>query len=193
MEEKTPKNQSLLLISVLALLASIVIVIVYVVPKITALKDLSNNVAIKQQELQDGKNKVEALKKATAIIKVARFEMETLGISIPAKENADEAVSQIADAAGKAGLDVESINSSSSQEGSLALVVTSSGSFGNVTGFIENIEKNLRPVRITDYTVASSGDGKVDATINLSVPFLAQNNTDATSTTEGGQTDEQPK
>lgn len=190
MEEKTPKNQPLLLIGALALLASVVVVIVYVVPKISALKDLANKVETKQQELETGKSKVEALKKAAAIIKVARSEMETLGIAVPTKEKADEAVSQIADASGKAGLDVESINASGSQEGSLGLVVTSSGGYGNVTNFIENIEKNLRPVKITSCTVVSNSEGKVDATINLSVPFLAQSEASATSTPQKGQPNE---
>jgi len=175
MEEKNTKNQAVLLASVLALLASVVIVITYIVPQFFSLKNLSNDISSKQSELDQGKNRVSALKSAAAIVKAAHSELETLGIALPASQDSDKAIAQVADAAGRAGLSVGSINSNSVQQGELTLIITGSGSYGNIADFVSNIERNLRPTKVTELSLASNGTN-VDATISLSMPFLSQGN-----------------
>jgi len=189
MEEKAKKGQGMLLISVVALLASFIIVISYLVPKISSLKDLANQVALKEQELETGKAKVEALKKATAIIKVARSEIETLGIAVPSKERADEAVAQIAKIAGDSGLNLQSVNAGAPGGGFINVTVSCEGSFPSVQTFLEKIEKNLRPVKVVDYTVASaSGGASVSSTFNFSMPYVGEETKTDTAKAEEGAT-----
>jgi len=188
MEEKVKKGQGMLLISVVALLGSFIIVITYIVPKISSLKDLANQVAAKEQELETGRSKVEALKKATAIIKIARSEIETLGIAVPSKERADEALAQIAKIASDSGLSLQSVNSGTSGDGFVNITVSCEGSFPSVQTFLEKIERNLRPVKVMDYTVASGTDGgSVSSTFNFSLPYAGGEKKDVT-TEEGSAT-----
>jgi Tfp pilus assembly protein PilO len=171
--EKQKKSQIPTYLSVLALLASFVIVIMFVVPKIAVLKDLSNKVALKESELNAGKQKVEDLKKASALIKTARSEMETLQIAVPTKEKVDEAVAQLSAASNQAGLSIQSITIGTPGAGVASLTVTTEGEFSNTVSFMANVEQILRPASFSDFSVASSQTNSlISATFNIAFPFI---------------------
>lgn len=190
--ENPQKNQSLIYISVLALLIAFILVIIFIVPKIATLKDLSTQVAKKEDELNAGKQKVEDLKRAAALIKTARSEVETMQIAVPTKEKMDEAVAQLSAAATQAGLSIQSVTIGTPSKGMANLTVTTEGEFSNTVSFMSNIEQNLRPATFSDFSLASSqANSLISATFNLSFPFIDESATPTpTATTNGNQTEE---
>jgi len=162
-----------MLISVLALLASLAIVIFLVVPRISEMKELSNNVAAKEAELEAGKNKVAALRNAIQLIKTARRDMEILGIAVPVDKDIAEALVQVNANASNSGVVIEAISAAEGETGNISISATVLGSYEQVMGFLSNTEKSLRPIKIVDYNLIST-EGAVDATFNLLFPYLKE-------------------
>ena len=193
MEEKAPPKSSILQLgAVLALLASFIIVITYLVPQISSIKDGSNRAAAKEQELEAGKKKIQTIKTAVQLIASAKKDIETLGISMPAKAKAEEAVVQVASAASQAGAAVKSITVGDTKGGKVLLSFSTEGKFDQYTTFLDNLEKNLRPMKISDYnmTLNQNDQSLVDSTFNIEFPYV---DTEATATpvsAEGAATKE---
>lgn len=190
--EKQKKSQISTYLSVLALLAAFILVITYIVPKITVLKDLSTQIVAKESELSAGKQKVEDLKKAAGLIKMARSQMETLQIAVPTKEKADEAVAQLSAASSQAGLSIQSITVGTSSGGIATLTVTTEGEFSNTVSFMSAVEQNLRPATFSDFSIASSQtDSVISATFNISIPYINESPSPTPDTsTASNQTEE---
>ncbi len=154
------------------------IVILYIVPKTTDLKNLSQRAAAKQSELEVGRQQVAAIRTATQLIKAARADMDTLGVAIPDKEKAEEALQQLSANASSSEITIKSVTAGTGQaetgqSGALTITVSVSGDFSNTIAFIGNLEKNLRPVKVVDYSIVASGVGALtDTTFNLSFPYL---------------------
>jgi len=172
---KAKLKQTLAAISALALLASILAVIFIIVPKMRDLKSINTQVKTKEQELEAGKAKVAAIKKAAELIRKARKDLETLGIAVPNKEKGEEALLQVASAAGKAEITVKSATISAGGEGRglLSLAVSTSGRYDNTIRFMENLEKSLRPATVSSFNFSpKQGSADVDATFQIALPFV---------------------
>lgn len=166
-------SQFFILIVLLCLLLSLLAVIFLIVPHVSTLKNLSQKVAAKEQELTLGREKVQAIRNASILIKSAQRDIQLLGVAIPEKEKADEALVQVTSAASSAGISVQSAVISPSVNSAVSLTVSASGSYENTVSFIANLEKNLRPVKISDYSLASSSSGQISSTFTISFPYLS--------------------
>lgn len=171
------KKQSQLtsFLSVLALLGAFILIIFVLVPKIRQLSDLSNQAKAKSEQIELKKQEIAAVRQASALIKSAKQEVQTLQIAVPDKEKTEEALAQLSDATASAGLDLTSIGLHGAQDGYVKVSATVFGPFDKVIALMGNLEKNLRPIRVDDYTVTSSeGSADVSTTLNLSFPYLPQ-------------------
>jgi len=190
---KAKLKQTLAAISALALLASILAIIFIVVPKMRDLKSINTKVKAKEQELEAGKAKVAAVKKAAELIKKARKDLETLGVAVPNSEKAEEALLQVSSAAGEAGITVKSTTISASNEGqnSLNLAVSTTGHYDSTIKFMENLEKSLRPATTDSFNFSPRPEtGDVDATFQISLPYVdeaAMASATATATAQSGE------
>ncbi len=183
-------SQFFVLLVLLCLLMSFLGIIFVIVPHVSTLKNLSQRVAAKEQELVLGEEKVAAVKDAATLIKSAQRDIQLLGVAIPEKQKADEALVQATTAASAAGISVQNVVISPSETSAIVLTLSASGSYQNTITFIADLEKNLRPVKITDYSLTSSSSGgQVNSTFTISFPYL--NIPSPTATTGSTQTDTQ--
>jgi len=161
-----------MLIGVLALLASLAIIIFLIVPRVSEMRDLSNNIAAKEAELEIGKKKVSSLRSAVQLIKTARRDMEILGVAVPADKDIAEALVQVNANASNSGVVIDAISTSGGEAGNVSINASVKGSYEQIMGFLSNSEKNLRPIKIVDYNLVST-EGTISATFNMLFPYLA--------------------
>lgn len=170
------KNSQFFILAVLvSLLLSILAIIFIIVPNVSSLKDLSNRVAAKEQELILGREKVQAIKEASNVIKSAQRDIQLLGVAVPEKEKADEALVQVTTAATSAGITVDRVVISPTETNSVNFTVSANGSYTDTITFMANLEKNLRPAKISDYSLSSNSLGsQVNSTFTVSFPYLPE-------------------
>jgi len=169
------KTQLPTLISVLALFVAVLLVIFFIVPKTSELKVKSTEVAAKRQELELGKKKVVAIREAIKLIASAKKEVDALNVSIPRSPSADEALVQIQEMAAQAQVTIMSASVGSTSDGYQSIPVTISGSYLNILSFLEKMLENLRPVKISGFTLASEREmSQVTLSVNLEFPYLEQ-------------------
>lgn len=170
------KNPQFFILAVLlSLLLSILGVIFVIVPRVSSLKELAGQVAAKEQELILGREKVQAVREAAMLLNSAKRDIELLGVAIPEKEKADEALVQVTTAASTADVNVDRVVISPSETNSVIFTVSASGGYENTVSLIANLEKNLRPAKITDYSLSSNSSGaQVNSTFTISFPYLPE-------------------
>lgn len=177
----------------MALLVAIGAVAFVIVPQLSSLRDTSNQVLAKDNELKAGQDKVAAIKQSAQLIVAAKKDIDLLGVALPVQENADEALAEAASAASDAGLTVKSISVGEAKEDRVTLAVTTTGNYAQVDKYLQNLQNNLRPVVVDNYNMSadSSGNGALSASFSLSFPYIAQaaaTTTASTQATEGGST-----
>lgn len=171
------KKQSQLIsfISVLALLGAFLLIIFVVTPRVRQLWDLSSQAKGKGEQIALKQQEVESVKEASVLVKGAKQEVEMLQIAVPDKEKAEEALAQLSSATAAAGLKMTSVGLHGAQDGFVKISMSVFGPFDKFIGLMGNLESNLRPIKIDDYTVTSSEDSSdVSASLNLLFPYLPQ-------------------
>lgn len=197
--EKQKKNQNSAL-AVLAMLVAVLVVIFLIVPRVSAIKDLSNQIVDKESQLKQGQAQVDSVKQFAAILKTARADIAALGVAIPTEEKADEAVLQVASAASKAGVNVTSVSvsttsaaapravaatqegaatdqaevtsaTSSASSGSLQVSVSIRGNYGATLDLLKKLEENLRPVTLKNLSIASNAESGSDVDSSFNLDF----------------------
>jgi len=173
MPEDKPKSQIPTLISVVALLVALLLVIFYIVPKTSEIKTKSSEVIVKQQELELGKQKVEAIKTAVKLIATAKKEVDALDVSIPQTPSADEALVQIQAMASGSETTISEATVGSASDGFQEVTATISGSYTNLLSFLEKMQNNLRPVKVSSFNVLFDKEsGDITMSLSLSFPYL---------------------
>lgn len=183
-------SQLVILVVLLALLLSFLGIVFVIVPQISSLKDISNQIAAKQVELSAGRAEVEAVRTAAQLIKSASSDIATLGIAVPNGAKADEALVQVTQAASQAGLTVQNASvGQGDQSGYVAFSVSTEGSYDQTVAFIANLEKSLRPAGIVDYSLSSTEKASViSATFNIKFPYVTQDVAASATVTPTGTT-----
>jgi len=196
--EKTKKSQNSAL-AVLAMLVAIIVVIFVIVPRVSAIRELSNQVTQKESELKAGQAKVEAVKQFALILKTAKNDIDKLGVSIPTEEKADEALLQAASAASSAGVSISSVAIAATSEtvsgstetaasaqqadtaqspaksGILSLTISTRGAYSAMLDYVKKLEENIRPVTIKGVAIAAVADSSdVDGNFTLDFPFVEE-------------------
>lgn len=185
-------TQTPILAAAILLLVALILLIAYIIPKITTLKELNQEISQKEHELAVGKQKVQALRDAAQLIQQAKKEVELLGISIPTKEKAEESLLQITNIATRQNVAVTSA-SFDSAEGLLTMSVTAKGDYNKFVDFFNDINSNIRPVAVSGISFSvNEEDSGLEASFDLSFPYIAEESiTEAniegeTATGEGG-------
>ena len=177
MDQQKKPSQIILLISVFSLLVAILLVIFVIVPKVSELKNVASDVEAKKQELEAGKSKVAATKKAIQTMSSAKRDLDLLGVAIPTQPDPEDALVQVSAAAGKAGVKLSSIAISqgdTSKGSTLGLTFSALGNFDSTIALIDNLEKCLRPITVNDYAISNSeNSGDLGSTFNLKLPYVA--------------------
>lgn len=185
---KPSNTQKIILVSVVALLLSFFIIILYTVPRISNLKSLSTQVAAKEAELEAGLEEVRSVRSAVQLIKTAKSDMATLGIAIPDQEKAEEALAQLGANASSSQLQIKSIAIGAGEASNIGISISTSGSFDQTMTFLSNLEKNLRPIKIANYSLSATEDASlVEASFTLLFPFLPPEPTTQSAENETGE------
>jgi Tfp pilus assembly protein PilO len=179
------KSGSQIYFVLLALLLSFLGIIFVITPKITSLQKVSDEAAASQAELDAGRLKVQAVRDSLQLIKSAQSSISLLGVAVPDQAKADEAVVQAATAASAAGLTLKNASVAEGEAGYVNLTVSADGDYDKVIVFLGNLEKNLRPVKVTDYSLSASGtSGQVSGTFSIGFPYLKESVETQTTTTQ---------
>lgn len=181
-------TQTPVALAALLLLVALVVLIAYIIPQITTLKDLNQSVVQKEQELAVGRQKVQAIRDAVQLIQQAKKELEVLGIAIPTKEKAEESLLQIANIASRQEITVRTATFSSA-EGSLAMNVTAEGDYNKFVDFFNDVNSNIRPAAVTGINFSPNEEtGALQASFDLNFPYIVEETKAAA--TEAGIDDE---
>lgn len=173
MEEDKTKSQLPALIGVLGLLASILLVIFFIVPKTSEIKTLANEVAAKEQELELGKQKVAAIREAVKLITSAKKEVDTLNVSIPKSPSADEALAQMQDIASQSEIKVVEATVGGASDGYQEITITMSGSYSNMVSFLDKMQNNLRPTKVKTINLFYNEETEeISMSLNLMFPYF---------------------
>lgn len=193
MPEDKPKSQIPTLISVLSLLVALLLVIFFIVPKTSEIQAKSSEVLNKKQELELGKQKVAAIREAVKLISSAKREVDTLNVSVPQTPSADEALVQIQEMASKSETTISEATVGSASEGYQELTATISGSYPNLLSFLEKMQNNLRPVKLTSFNVLYNEEsGDIIMSVNLLFPYLGPTEAEQSETATNATTEEVP-
>ncbi len=167
-------TQTPVALAALLLLVALVVLIAYVIPQITTLKDLNQSIVQKEQELAIGKQKVQAIRDAVQLIQQAKKEVEVLGIAIPTKEKAEESLLQIANIASRQEITVKTATFSSA-EGSLAMNVTAEGDYNKFVDFFNDVNSNIRPAAVSGINFSPNEEtGALEASFDVIFPYIAE-------------------
>ena len=193
MEEEKTKSQIPMLIGVMSLLIAILLVIFFIVPKTSEVKTLANEVAVKKQELELGKQKVTAIREAVKLIASAKREIDTLDVSIPQTPSADEALAQVQTIASQSEVKIVETTIGSATDGYQEVTVTISGSYMNLVNYLDKMQNNLRPIKLNAFNLFyNETTSDITMSIDLVFPYLdtseeegQKSNTEESSTGSG--------
>jgi len=170
---KKSKSQMPMLISILALLVALILIGFFIVPKTSEIKELSNEVAKKEQELELGKKKVASIREAIKLMAQAKNDIEKLNIAIPSNPNAEEALVQLQEIASKSGSVIIDSSVGDSNQSTQKIGLTLNGEYSQILDFLSKLKSNMRPVEISNYSMVSNEDESIiTASFNLEYPYL---------------------
>lgn len=180
---KEQKPQNLILITSLLFMIAIAIVAFFIAPKFYEIAKLNKEIKIQNEKYILGQRKIEAIKQASNIMKISLQEINRINVSMPLEKSADEALISIEKIAKDNNLGIKNVQIGKNDDTkSVAPVeVVMEGSFDGITGFLNALKNNLRPVEIDSYIIEPSGD-KLSFSINILFPYfdeqLSQINSD---------------
>lgn len=138
-------------------------------PLITTLKDLNTKIAARSEQITQMESKISNLKYLKGEFAKATADLDLLNIAIPKDSQMPEILMQLAQIAGKSGVQITSINPKSGEGENLS--INTQGDFASISSFIENLEKNLRPItiRAISFTSSKNQEGVSTMTANISL------------------------
>jgi Tfp pilus assembly protein PilO len=187
--ENQSNQQKAMIFAALALLVAFLLIIFYIVPGVGDLKERATTVSNKKQQHDLGVSKVQAIRTAAQAIALAKKQVSLLGVAIPEMQNAEEAVLQISLASKDSSVAVKGISVGSTEvngntsSGALAISVSVTGEYPNIIKLTKALEKNLRPVTISNISISSAdASNEVEAKFDLDFPYLG-----STANTDGSE------
>jgi len=170
------------------LFVALFVLILFLIPKINDIKDLSNQVAQKRAEYEMGLIRVAEAQKASDVIKQAKAESDLLAVALPDAPKAEDAIVALSQAASDAGLSVTSAEVADAKDGILAVSVSTRGTFENTISYLDKLKRNLRPTKIIELNFTSGDGGEINADYSLEFPYLYKSSPSPSTTAspEGG-------
>lgn len=170
---KEQKSQNLTLITSVLFIAAIALVALYIAPKFYEIAKINSQIKLKQEQYNLGIRKIDAIKQAGNVMKISLQEINRINVSMPLEKSADEALIIVEKIAHDNSLDLKNVQIGKSDETkSLAPIeVTMEGGFQSVTGFLNALKSNLRPVDVDSYIIEPAGD-KLTFSVSLLFPYF---------------------
>lgn len=144
------------LLSVLLLAAAVVAVIFFVNPMQSEVDDMKLQLDEKEAELADLTSQVAALEAMREELGSSGVSEEKLLLQVPEGVDQDQLISDMADLASEAGIDLHGMSFSAitgDQTGAIAISASFDGNYQDLIGFLESIEKNGRKLRVRSINV----------------------------------------
>lgn len=180
------QNKIALVFATIILFVALVVLILVVIPKVSQLKDLSNQVESKKIEYDVGKIKVENASALASMISQYQIQAQTLGIALPSSGKAEDALVEISAASGAAGLRITSAEEQTDNKGNLQVNLSTKGSYGSSVNFFGKLRDNLRPVKILNMSMTKV-DNDITTDFTLVFPFFVQPSISTTQVSDNSQ------
>jgi len=167
------KSKSAIIFATILLFVALVVLILYLLPKISQLKTLSNQVESKKIEYETGKLRIDNIAALNEMVGQYKRQAELLGIALPSSGRAEDALLELSSAASDSNLQVISAEVNPEGKGSLQVSISTRGTFENSVGFINKLKSNLRPIKVLDLSMNKSDD-EIITSLDLNFPFFVE-------------------
>lgn len=131
----------------------------YVLPQVSTLRETrlaTEALAADVTGLQAAMSEVQALDQSVAQRSAI---VDQLNLAVPSSAAVDELIVSLETIASSAGVVLPTVQPATSTDGSVVpLTVTVRGSYSGVRLFLELLEQNLRPIRVTTLTMSTTSD-----------------------------------
>lgn len=176
------KTKLAITLSTILLFVALVVLILYLIPKVSQLKLLSNQVESKRVEYESGKLKIQNAELLQSMLGQYKKEAELLGIALPGSSKAEDALVELSEAARSVNLEIMSADVSD-EKGSLQVDFSTKGTYENQVNLLDKLKNNLRPVKVIEIEMAKT-DGNIVANLKLSFPYFSSLNNSSPSTNQ---------
>lgn len=146
-------------------------------PTIIELKDLNIQIAAKVKQITTMTEKIDALKYLKAEFAKNTKDLELLGVIIPEDEQVPEILVQLSAIASKSAVQVTSITPKVTS-GKSIFQIGVNGDFSGISSFVDNLEKNSRPIAVqsVSFVPSAAKEGTASMTANLSIEIFTLSN-----------------
>jgi len=130
------------------------------------------DIAVKEEEYNLKKQKVDNLKEFSSILSSQKAKIDTISQALPSEEDIPEILTSINAMAASSGLRLVSFTPAAGQGettaatntkgGSLSILpisLTLSGTWGQVDSFLKNVESNIRPIQLKSISLGAGQAG----------------------------------
>jgi Tfp pilus assembly protein PilO len=165
------KTKLAITLSTILLFVALVVLILYLIPRVSQLKLLSHQVESKRVEYESGKLKIQNAEALQSMLGQYKKEAELLGIALPGKSKAEDALVELSEAAKGSGLEIVSADVSD-EKGSLLVDLSTKGTYENQVGFLDKLKNNLRPIKVVEIEMTKIDD-KIVTNLKLNFPYFS--------------------
>lgn len=165
------KTKLAITLSTILLFVALVVLILYLIPRVSQLKLLSNQVESKRIEYESGKLKIQNAEALQSMLGQYKKEAELLGIALPGSSKAEDALVELSDAARSVNLEIISADVSD-EKGNLQVDFSIKGTYENQVSFLDRLKNNLRPIKVIEIEMAKIDDNIV-ANLKLNFPYFS--------------------
>jgi len=164
------KSKFGILLSTVLFFIALVVLILFLIPRVSNLKILSNQVEAKRVEYETGKIKVMNAEDLKKYIEQSKGEANLLGVALPANSSAEDALLSLTAAAAAADLRVSGVEVQDDEKGNLLVSLSTRGTFENSVSLLDKLKNNLRPTKIVDFQMTKTDDD-VLTNLSLNLPY----------------------
>lgn len=170
----SPGKQNGALWAVLGGLGAVVIGYFYTLPQITALKEVRTTVQARAADVAALDVQAQELLATKQLLDQRSAELERLALAVPNTNGIDDLLVTLESIASTSGVVLASVQPvvTAGTKGSEA-AVTLRGSYSGVRLFLEQLAKNLRPIKITELSIAGSSDVAGASLVDVSLTVIA--------------------
>lgn len=177
------KKKISLVFATILLFAALVVLILYVIPKINQLKELSKQVQSKQIEYETGKAKVENATTLSSLISQYKQQANLLGVALPSTSKAEDALVELSSTADASGVSITSADVQSDNKGSLQVNLSIRGGYQSSVTFLGKLKDNIRPIKVINMTMTKV-DNDILTDFTLVFPYFSSGTTPSASNSE---------
>jgi len=166
-----------LFLSSILLFIALFVLILFVIPKLSQLRELSNRVQDKKIEYQQGVSDIQSIASLTGLINQYKQQADALKVALPASSEAEDALSQLDAICRISNLAITSADVQSDEKGNLIVDLSTKGSYESTISLLGKLKDNLRPVKISSLSMTKA-DGEILSDFSLDFLYFSPNTND---------------